>query len=1203
MVQFPDFLEPWRKAGRALVLHKKIGDVLFSGPTYQIEVKDTLETRWVFLQLEEQQSVKDIFCSCDESTERGSCAHMAAAVLFLFSKTVPLHTRFLSSFWHHLFFMMQEKCGHFKPTIRETVHGYEVVSQEGLLFEAEEDDRLASFFAPKPEETEETSLKFSSLSEEEIDRWREGRPAITLRYELSFLSDMAKWFFLQQEMERSYQIHFVEESKGVPHALHIQSQGVHLHVPLIEAALSTLIPYLPTVTSSLPLIQVPEEYVASIHFDAKKGLFQIEYTKEKLLKGHSFGNWRYLPSVGFFEKEFLKQAEITSFLPKYAALVEKYVAPVVLTPSVPDYELSFDSEKCLHIASQEAHVYPGWSYRSAVGFSKLEPLAFEEVNFVIKPSEIDNFLRQHRVALSQYPGFHVHLSKLQEEIVYDLDEQGALTFHTILQKGGIGKTQLDLGEWIWVKNEGFYIKILRDDAQGLPLDIPIHRHLVADFLRQHLEILQSVPGFFMEECPIKGVLLSIKLQKKGLVEIVPEYEWVLDSYKKQALIYDEYVFIRKKGFYRIPAQLRSIHFMRTISHEDTEVWNAFFEEQLPRLKQEYRCKIDKRLEKAQNLALYMSPQEGGGNTLSEYSLDIFWKSSGGNIVAEELLAAKRKQERYVPTDAGLVDLAEDRFQWLDTLQERKQKKKAAWQFVPTDFLRVQAYDEIHIETGRQKMQEAFRHMLQKLLMQTPLESPQIVSLDCELRPYQQHGVEWLWFLYLNSLSGLLCDDMGVGKTHQAMGLMDAIYHYMKKVGKKSQFLVACPTSLIYHWQDKIKRFLPLFKVKSYVGVARSLDDFSEGYDILLTTYGILRNESKNIRKFLFDAAFFDELQIAKNHVSQVHRALLNVQAHMKVGLTGTPIENQLRELKALFDIILPGYMPPESDFREFFVRPIEKMERPERRVLLSRFVKPFVLRRRKADVLPDLPEKTQEIYYTELLGEQKSLYRTVASMQGSSLIQQLKDESMPIPFMHIFALLSSLKQICNHPASYLKDVANFERYESGKWESFVELLEEAQESEQKVVVFSQYLSMLDIMEAHLKKQKIGYAHIRGQTKLRAEEVNRFHTDPKCTVFLGSLQAAGLGIDLTPASIVIHYDRWWNAAREDQATDRVHRIGQTRGVQVFKLLTKSTIEERIDQMISKKAGLLEDVVSFDDHRMMKKLSRQEILTLLEGLPEE
>ncbi|MFQ5729151.1 MAG: DEAD/DEAH box helicase [Waddliaceae bacterium] len=196
--------------------------------------------------------------------------------------------------------------------------------------------------------------------------------------------------------------------------------------------------------------------------------------------------------------------------------------------------------------------------------------------------------------------------------------------------------------------------------------------------------------------------------------------------------------------------------------------------------------------------------------------------------------------------------------------------------------------------------------------------------------------------------------------------------------------------------------------------------------------------------------------------------------------------------------------------------------------------------------------------------------------------------------------MSSLKQICNHPAAYLKNPLSYPNYRSGKWDLFVELLNEALESGQKVVVFSQYLRMLDIIEQHLHENTIEYATIRGSTLNRGEQIRRFNKDPSCEVFLGSLQAAGLGIDLTAGSVVIHYDRWWNAAREDQATDRVHRIGQTRGVQVFKLVTKGTFEERIDEMILQKGKLMEEVVGVDDHRFLKHFERDELLQLLKDI---
>lgn len=293
-------------------------------------------------------------------------------------------------------------------------------------------------------------------------------------------------------------------------------------------------------------------------------------------------------------------------------------------------------------------------------------------------------------------------------------------------------------------------------------------------------------------------------------------------------------------------------------------------------------------------------------------------------------------------------------------------------------------------------------------------------------------------------------------------------------------------------------------------------------------------------------------------------------------------------------------MPGENDYREQFIRPIEKEGNVEKRLLLSRLIKPFVLRRKKDDVLLDLPEKTEEIAHCDLQPEQRDLYAEILTASRDKLLGELQSNEQPVPYLHIFTLLSHLKQVCNHPAAYLKKPASYKEYKSGKWDLFLELLEEARESQQKVVVFSHYLSMLDIIEDYLKEHGIGFAAIRGATVDRGEQLQRFNRDPQCEVFVGSLQAAGLGIDLTAASVVIHYDRWWNAARENQATDRVHRIGQTRGVQVFKLVTKGTVEEHIDFLIAKKGRLMEEIVGVDDHQIIKRFDRQEMINLLQSL---
>ena len=1104
---YPDFLEPYRAAGQKL----PVGSLLFSGPTYQVEVKDPHypDSLWVFLQFDEQNAIKDLFCSCEESTEKGACSHMAAACLYVIGQnSTPKHLLFEKSIFNRLFLQLQEKLGTRAARLEEKPNELTCFADDGTkLFSVSGNSSFFSRFTkPGPEETEENSIKFSNLSEEELERYHTGRPTLGLRYELSFFSDIAKWLFTHQD---ECQVRLLDHS--------------------VEIACRDFV---------------------------LRGLATVE-----------------------------KEAEA---LPTPIVSNEK--------PQELSYKVYFDQKYNLHIVANE------FTGASVVGdivhyenrYIKLAPRKFKELHTIIPKRELSSFLLANRHWLGEYTGFFVHVAKLEEQILYEVDTKGNLTFRSVLQKLPTTKKCVEMGDWLYVEGDGFYVKNFTEETPPILLGREIPRHLVAEYIRHHNELLVNVPGFFSEELPIKSVGLKISLKKAGRIEIVPEYTWNRPEYGQKSFFYDEFVFVPKLGFYRLPQAMRPIPLTREVVAENQESWIDFFQNELPRLKNEYTCWVDPRLERADALKLTVTPKQVAPlakNRLSDWSLTLAWEGTQGSINMKELIQAKKRKDRFLPTKAGWVDLQDERFHWLESVKEPR--------ITAQDLLRISAYDTIHVN---ERAQVGFKALLERLLAQKTPEEIAFSSLACTLRPYQKHGVDWLWYLYQNSLSGLLCDDMGVGKTHQAMALMDGVRGYLRKEGKKSLFLVVCPTSLIFHWEDKLARFLPDFRVKSYVGINRTLDDFPEEHDLLLVSYGIYRNETEAISKFTFDAAFFDELQIAKNHVSQIHAALLQVRAELKVGLTGTPIENHLRELKALFDLVLPGYMPHDLDYREFFMRPIERGDAPERKALLSRYVRPFVLRRKKQDVLPDLPEKTEELAFAELAPEQKSLYRSVAMREMAPLIRQLKDEGSPIPYMHIFAVLSALKQICNHPAAYLKDVANYESYESGKWEAFVELIEEAMESEQKVVVFSQFLGMLDIIELFLKKSGIGYAQIRGQTKNRGDEVARFHNDPNCRVFLGSLQAAGLGIDLTPASVVIHYDRWWNAARENQATDRVHRIGQMRGVQVFKLITKGSIEERIDQLITKKANLLEDVVFFDDHQIVKKLSRQEIISLLEGLPE-
>lgn len=858
--------------------------------------------------------------------------------------------------------------------------------------------------------------------------------------------------------------------------------------------------------------------------------------------------------------------------------------------------------------------------------------------------DIDTIILEHQMWFQKYKGFQPHPFSYKGELSYKVDPLTcALYFFSNGSTAGARGTKdrhtatMECGSWIWRENEGFFQNnSIQDVSQAVyrhkgvepPLNVPIPPHQVAHLLQSAENFLHCVPSFFCKTSPIESSTLKIDFDKKlRKIEIYPIYVLKNGICQEEMRIYGEYGFLPGIGFFRIPLMSLQNGITRSIEEGNREEWDRFFLDQLPRYRLEYTLAIDPQLEKPTELKLYCqsSSEEIVDEEIEHFShewkADFYWMSDLGVCSFDEVVHALEQGMRFVPSQAGLIDTKDERFLWLQSYVKSNRKKPAVTSGVMRkkaqkskaqkskslhlkafDFFRIQAHDTVHfIEDGTQK--NNYSTAIQKLLQAQADSEPVLNYLKSELRPYQKHGLDWLWFLYTAKLSGLLCDDMGVGKTHQAMALMAAVHADIepRRDGKLGgRFLIVCPTSLVWHWKEKLSKFLPDLTVMPYFGEARSLDDIRGDWNIFLTTYGIWRNEVAFLRTLSFDVAVFDELQIAKNHVSRIWAALSQVQASMRIGLTGTPIENHLRELKALFDLILPGYLPDDSLFREWYVRPIDKGISDSRQALLARSIKPFVLRRKKNEVLPDLPEKTEELFMTELLPDQKRLYREVAAMQGEPLIQQLHNTSSPIPYMHIFALLSSLKQITNHPASYLKDVANYKQYDSGKWQVFLELIEEAKESGQKVVVFSQYLNMLDIMGAALTEMGIRFTEIRGRTRSRGAAIEQFQKDPETLVFLGSLQAAGLGIDLTAASIVIHYDRWWNAARENQATDRVHRMGQARGVQVIKMVTKDTIEERIDMMIARKSTLLDEMVHYDDHQVVKKLTRDELLEVLNGL---
>jgi len=548
----------------------------------------------------------------------------------------------------------------------------------------------------------------------------------------------------------------------------------------------------------------------------------------------------------------------------------------------------------------------------------------------------------------------------------------------------------------------------------------------------------------------------------------------------------------------------------------------------------------------------------------------------GPLPVAAVVEARRRKQPFLIADGRLVDPRDPALGFLDGVGPADLDAEGRLVLDPPGYLRLRSYlaGEVTV-TCAVELEEPLARLEERVA-----SSPAPVLPGMGLFDYQQTGYGWLWFLYQSGFGGLLCDDMGLGKTHQAMALVRAVLGE----GAGTTALVVCPTSLVPHWAEKLARYAPEVPVVVRHGDTRHAPLPSRG--VVVTSYGVLRNEAASFRDRVFDLFVLDEAQTIKNRGTATHQELAGIRRRVAIGLTGTPVENRLEELHTLLDFVQPGYLPGAVEFTRAF-----GSADAGSRARLGRLIYPFVLRRTKGQVLPDLPPKLEDRRTCSLAPGQAELYRKVLSGRAGELRERL--DSGPVPYLHVFALLSLLKQVCNHPALFgdaHRDAG------SGKWDLFTELLSEAMESGLKVVVFSQYVKMLRLLEEYLAEQGIGFAGIRGETVDREGELARFREDPECRVFLGSLRASGLGVDLTAASVVIHYDRWWNVAREDQATDRVHRLGQRRGVQVLKLVTAGTIEEKIDAMIERKRGLGE-VVAEDDPTLAKQFTREELRELL------
>jgi superfamily II DNA or RNA helicase len=455
-----------------------------------------------------------------------------------------------------------------------------------------------------------------------------------------------------------------------------------------------------------------------------------------------------------------------------------------------------------------------------------------------------------------------------------------------------------------------------------------------------------------------------------------------------------------------------------------------------------------------------------------------------------------------------------------------------------------------------------------------------------LREYQLAGFNWLTRLAANNLGGILADEMGLGKTLQTLA-------FLRAHQGDGPALVVCPTSLVTNWENEARKFTPELKTLVLEGADRAVRFKSiTGVDIVITSYALLRRDIDTLREINFSTAVLDEAQHIKNPETQNAQAAYALHATHRFVLTGTPMENSVRDLWSIMNFALPGYLGNRNDFRERYELPIARGSAPDVQRRLSRRLQPFLLRRRKRDVAKDLPEKIEQVVLSSLTTHQRAAYDALLREIQQGLGGSGKNVNAGAQRMKMLTGLLRLRQVCCD----LRLVGIDREETSAKLDLLDELLEEAIDGEHRVLVFSQFVSMLHLIRERLEKLEIPFCYLDGSTKHRQEIVDRFQSDSAIPVFLISLKAGGVGLNLSAADTVIHFDPWWNPAVEAQATDRAHRIGQTRVVTAYKLITRDTVEEKILKLQEKKRAAIDAAIDSEEP-LMTGLTTEELEELL------
>ena len=575
--------------------------------------------------------------------------------------------------------------------------------------------------------------------------------------------------------------------------------------------------------------------------------------------------------------------------------------------------------------------------------------------------------------------------------------------------------------------------------------------------------------------------------------------------------------------------------------------------------------------------------------LDWFNTDLEVRYAGQKASLRQLHKSLKNGNKYVTLDDGTLGMLP--VEWIKKMAAYFDAGEIEEEKIRTPFINFSTVQALY-ETAMlsDEVQQQIELYYSKL---SDFENIKIVAtpkdLHAELRHYQQQGLNWLNFLDEFNFGGCLADDMGLGKTIQVIAFMLLL---RQKHGPQTH-LVMVPTSIIFNWQQELEKFAPSLKVLTIHGANRVKNNHTfKKYDVVLTSYGMLLSNIHFIRSFIFSYIFLDESQAIKNPDSQRYKACRLLQSKNKIVLTGTPIENNTFDLYGQLSFACPGLLGNQQYFKDIYSQPIDKFGDTKRAIELQQKVNPFILRRTKKQVATELPEKTEMIIYCEMGIEQRKIYDAYEKEFRNYLLHQ-PEEDLPRESMHVLQGLTKLRQICNSPA-LLKDNA-FYGDTSAKIEVLVEQIE-SKHRHHKILVFSQFVGMLELIRKELAAKYIPFEWLTGQTKDRATAVNNFQKNDDVRVFLISLKAGGTGLNLTEADYVYLVDPWWNPAVENQAIDRCYRIGQDKHVVAVRLICPDTIEEKIMKMQANKKELVSDLIK-TDVGILKRLRKDDLVKLV------